>query len=272
MDSNSNAYTIPSARRITRSMTVSTRIPLSSTPNVSHGHHRSSPHKRIKLHSGKKPIIKQSCHPLPHPSALSFGLIQESIAHNLYFLVVQAILWNQTSGTQARPVFNQFISRYPTPAALLQADIQSLTAMLQPLGLQNIRAKRFMDLAKRWHDQPPQVGQTYRRKGYPIPVVASAIAKGATTAAENVQSEWEIAHLPGVGPYALDSFRIFHRDEMRGLAEDWLGNGAKEENFEPEWKRVVPLDKELKAYVNWRWLKEIEDEKEEGDMKDETLI
>ena len=57
-----------------------------------------------------------------------------------------------------------------------------------------------------------------------------------------------------MGPYAIDSFRIFHRDEMRGLATDWLGNGA-EKIFEPEWMRVVPLDKELKAYVKWQWLK-----------------
>jgi len=28
---------------------------------------------------------------------------------------------------------------------------------------------------------------------------------------------WEIAHLPGMGAYALDSYRIFHRDELRGI-------------------------------------------------------
>jgi hypothetical protein len=26
--------------------------------------------------------------------------------------------------------------------------------------------------------------------------------------------------------------------------------------FEPEWKRVTPMDKELRAYVTWMWLKE----------------
>jgi methyl-CpG-binding domain protein 4 len=42
---------------------------------------------------------------------------------------------------------------------------------------------------------------------------------------------------------------------MRGLARDWVGAGAVE-GFEPEWKRVVPLDKELRACLRWMWMKE----------------
>jgi hypothetical protein len=53
---------------------------------------------------------------------------------------------------------------------------------------------------------------------------------------------WEIAHLPGMGPYALDSYRIFYRDRLREI-----------NTGEPEWKRVVPLDKDLKPYLKWRW-------------------
>jgi len=26
--------------------------------------------------------------------------------------------------------------------------------------------------------------------------------------------------------------------------------------FEPEWMRVVPKDKELRAFLRWKWLKE----------------
>ena len=60
---------------------------------------------------------------------------------------------------------------------------------------------------------------------------------------------WEIAHLPGVGPYALDSFRIFCRDQFRGIScyDD------NKEVTQPEWKRVVPTDKDLKAYLAWKW-------------------
>lgn len=56
---------------------------------------------------------------------------------------------------------------------------------------------------------------------------------------------WEIAHLPGMGPYALDSYRIFYRDRLRQVTEE-----------EPEWMRVLPLDKDLRPYLKWRWAQE----------------
>ncbi|MCJ1365930.1 hypothetical protein MMC16_005055 [Acarospora aff. strigata] len=187
----------------------------------------------------------QSRHAFPSIQANTFGIIQETIAHNLYFLVLQAILWNQTSGMQARPVFYAMVERYPDPKHLAKASLAELTALLRPLGLHNTRARRCIALAVRWNEDPPTAKQTYLRKGYPAQSLPTDKGEG-----------YEIAHLPGVGPYALDSFRIFHRDEMRGLAGDWLGTGATVEGFEPEWKHVLPLDKELRAYLKWRWLKE----------------
>ncbi|EOD49218.1 putative methyl- binding domain-containing protein 4 protein [Neofusicoccum parvum UCRNP2] len=67
---------------------------------------------------------------------------------------------------------------------------------------------------------------------------------------------FEIAHLPGCGAYALDSWRIFCRDPLRGVALDWNGAGVGDEGFEPEWKRVRPTDKELRAFLRWMWLRE----------------
>lgn len=69
---------------------------------------------------------------------------------------------------------------------------------------------------------------------------------------------WEIAHLPGVGAYALDSWRIFCLDRFRNGA---LGAGGKEGEGQKgdlgeEWMRVVPKDKELRAYLKWRWAQE----------------
>jgi endonuclease III len=192
----------------------------------------------------------QSRHVPPLPGATSFGLIQESIANNLYHLCIQAMLWNQTSGTQARPVFHKLISQYPSPAHLAVASLSDLTALLQPLGLHNIRARRCILFATQWLEAPPTRDKTYIRRGYPAP---------------GGEEGFEIAHLAGMGPYAIDSFRIFHRDVMRGVARDWLGSGAGE-GFEPEWMRVVPLDKELKAYVEWRWLVEGREVKEEHEV------
>ena len=75
---------------------------------------------------------------------------------------------------------------------------------------------------------------------------------------------------------------MFCRDQLRGLAEGWNGEGASARRtttttttteptsasaglsagvdhdvpFEPEWKRVQPTDKELRAWTTWMWLKE----------------
>ena len=67
-------------------------------------------------------------------------------------------------------------------------------------------------------------------------------------ALDDAREGWEIAHLPGVGAYALESFRIFGRDRLRGV--------HKRPGEEPEWKRLVPRDKELGPYVKWKWAEE----------------
>ena len=234
----------PSRRRITRSMTKISAALLRRTPQSQTSSVKTKPNRQRKL-SRHAPYSLQSRHPFPSIRADTFPLIQEKLAHNLYFLVVQAMLWNQTSGIQARPVFSALMKKYPNPKSLSEACLKELITLLRPLGLQNIRARRCIALGRTWIENPPTPSRRYHRKGYPL-----------TSLATDTENEWEIAHLPGVGPYALDSFRIFHRDEMRGLAKDWLGTGATEKGFEPEWKRVLPLDKELKAYLGWRWLKE----------------
>jgi methyl-CpG-binding domain protein 4 len=191
----------------------------------------------------------------PSISANSFGLIQETVAHDLFQLVVAAMLWNRTRGSQARPIFLEMLRRYPSVEALASAEESDIANLLQPLGLHNSRAKRFLALAKTWVDRPPSAERRYRRLHYPSAGCGKEIGAGEVLGPDDPREGWEIAHLPGVGPYALDSFRIFHRDELRGLATDWNGAGASP-GFEPEWKRVVPLDKELKAYLQWMWLRE----------------
>lgn len=87
--------------------------------------------------------------------------------------------------------------------------------------------------------------------------------------------EWEIAHLPGVGAYALDSWRIFCRDEFRrsAVSSNMVGEKGKEEQVEQEeeWRRVVPKDKELRAYLRWRWAKEGMRWREAGDIEVEVV-
>jgi hypothetical protein len=67
-------------------------------------------------------------------------------------------------------------------------------------------------------------------------------------------SEWEVGHLTQ-GPYAIDSWRIFCRDIFLGKSDNWMGRD-EDKTWEPEWKRVLPDDKELRACLRWMWMKE----------------
>ena len=245
-------------RRLTRSMTASIKAPIEArncitaskecTPLEPRPKKRQRNTTKVQKAVLITKSIDASAQPKtatrqPRPSSGSeFGLVQERIADNLYYLVLQAILWNQTTGKQARPVFEQLIALYPTPVSLASASLSDLTTLLHPIGLHNIRAARCIALGKRWCELPPAADKQYIRKKYHLQ-------------SNGEEPGWEIAHLPGVGPYALDSYRIFHRDRLRGLAKNWLGEGAAQ-GFEPEWKRVIPADKELRAYLKWRWMKE----------------
>lgn len=186
---------------------------------------------------------------IPQPIDLPFqlrqagyGLIQERIQDSLYALVVQVILWNQTHGKAARPVLFSILQLYPTPFHLSEAKLDELTEILQPLGLHNVRAKRLIALAEAWVGAPPCKERRYRRMHYPDKGCGVDVKPGETLELDDEREGWEIAHLPGMGPYALDSYRIFYRDRLRGV-----------EAGEPEWKRVLPLDKDLKPYLKWRW-------------------
>jgi endonuclease III len=174
-----------------------------------------------------------------------YGLIQERIHTSLYALVVQVILWNQTHGTAARPVLFHILTLYPTPFHLSQAKTAELTGILQPLGLHNIRARRLIALGEAWVAAPPCKERRYRRLHYPTRGCGMDVKPGEILGLEDERKGWEIAHLPGMGPYALDSYRMFYRDQLRGVT-----------NGEPEWKRVIPKDKDLKPYLKWRWAKE----------------
>jgi methyl-CpG-binding domain protein 4 len=197
--------------------------------------------------------VDRQDHPrmIPQPSGLGlvlqpakYGLIQERICDSLYALVVQAILWNQTRGQMARPVLFELLSAYPSPDELSAARLPDLINMLQPIGLHRIRATRLIALAKAWIAAPPCRERRYRRLHYPARGCGTDVKPGEVLGPDDEREGWEIAHLPGMGAYAIDSYRIFYRDRLRGV------DGV--DGIEPEWKRVVPTDKELKPYLKWR--------------------
>ena len=127
--------------------------------------------------------------------------------------------------------------------------------MIETLGLQNQRAKRLILIAKAWLVNPPAKNQRFRTLHYPAKGDGKDIKKDQVvdTDADECEGALEIGHIPGCGPYAWDSWRIFCRDVQRGLAEHY---NDKRSDFEPEWRRVLPLDKELRACLRWMWLRE----------------
>ncbi|KAI8721546.1 hypothetical protein NCS52_00296200 [Fusarium sp. LHS14.1] len=142
------------------------------------------------------------------------------VGTDLYKLLVAAVLWNRTRGVQARPVLLKLISNYPSPDHLSKASISHLSELLHPLGLHNSRARRLVAFAKAWMQNPPSKTRRYRKLHYPSHGDGLDVGKNEVLAEDDEREGWEVAHLPSLGPYALDSFRIFHRDILRGLAQD----------------------------------------------------
>lgn len=195
------------------------------------------------------PLVEpDSCLPFPPIEAPSFGLIQEQLAHDPFRLLIATIFLNRTRGGVAIPVLFQVFERYPTVEAMAGADPSELVSMIRGLGFQNQRAKKCIGLAQTWLAQPPVKGRRYRQLHYPRKLDGRDISRDECIDDEDPRVAWEVAHLPGVGAYSLDSWRIFCRDELRGQAQT--------ASFVPEWKSVLPSDKELRAYLTWMWLKE----------------
>lgn len=197
-----------------------------------------------------------SCLPFPAVDTPSFGLIQEKLAHTPFKLLIATIFLNRTRGGVALPVLFKVLDRYPTVEAMAAASLTDLVSMIHYLGFQNQRARKCIGLAQTWLACPPKKGRRYRKPHYPCKTDGRDIAEDECIEDDDPRVAWEIAHLPGVGAYSLDSWRIFCRDKLRGMANDWKGNGAMEHGFVPEWKSVLPQDKELRAYLTWMWLKE----------------
>lgn len=166
----------------------------------------------------------------------------------------------------AVPLLRQFLIDYPSPLELSQADLKTITAFLRPLGLHHTRADRLIKMGKTWMEQPPTPGMGTTKPNYPARDThpfsfPCPLGEDGGSPKLGVEKNciWEIAHLPGVGAYALDSWRIFCLDRFRNGAAEVRkkeGEEGKKEDKSEEWMRVVPKDKELRAYLRWRWAKE----------------
>lgn len=188
--------------------------------------------------------------------------MQERLAHDPFRLLIAVLFLNKTRGAVAMPVFYTLMDCYPTPSDLANANLEDVVEIIQHLGLQNQRAKKCIALAKTWLDAPPEKGKRYRVLHYPnlgdgkdIPKIEGPIADET----EDSRVAWEVGHMPGIGAYAIDSWRIFCRDQLRGVESTLdsypLTDEIGGEELRGEWMTVLPNDKELRAYLRWRWLR-----------------
>ncbi|TEA42578.1 hypothetical protein DBR06_SOUSAS1610066, partial [Sousa chinensis] len=115
------------------------------------------------------------------PPRSPFNLIQETLFHDPWKLLIATIFLNRTSGKMAIPVLWQFLEKYPSAEVARTANWRDVSELLKPLGLYDLRAKtiiKFSDeyLTKQWR--------------YPI-------------------------ELHGIGKYGNDSYRIFCVNEWK---------------------------------------------------------
>lgn len=193
--------------------------------------------------------------PFPRLDAPRFGLIQEELATDPFRLLVVVTFLIRVKGKHAIPVFYELMDKYPTPRDLAEADTNDIIIMIKHLGLAAVRATAIQKYARMWIEYPPRADVKYDVKNYDAPVDGADIQTGEALSPDDPRSSaWEIGHMTQ-GRYAIDSWRIFCRDVLLGRAEDWRGKG-REGEFQPEWMRVLPEDKELRACLRWLWMQE----------------
>ncbi|XP_016065384.1 PREDICTED: methyl-CpG-binding domain protein 4 isoform X1 [Miniopterus natalensis] len=115
------------------------------------------------------------------PPRSPFNLVQETLFHDPWKLLIATIFLNRTSGKMAIPVLWEFLEKYPSAEVARTAHWRDVSELLKPIGLYELRAKtiiKFSDeyLTKQWR--------------YPI-------------------------ELHGIGKYGNDSYRIFCINEWK---------------------------------------------------------
>ncbi|XP_062056463.1 methyl-CpG-binding domain protein 4 isoform X2 [Lepus europaeus] len=134
------------------------------------------------------------------PPRSPFNLVQETLFHDPWKLLIATIFLNRTAGKMAIPVLWEFLEKYPSAEVARAADWRDVSELLKPLGLYDLRAKtiiKFSDeyLTKQWK--------------YPI-------------------------ELHGIGKYGNDSYRIFCVNEWKQLsALVWESSRECPKSFDP---------------------------------------
>ncbi|KAI0687938.1 DNA glycosylase [Cerioporus squamosus] len=161
-------------------------------------------------------------------------LIQDYVSHSPWKVLVAVTLLNKTAGKKSIPVFFQITDKWPTPHDLAQAPLYELYELLKDLGFGQKRSQRLLDISRSFLLDPPDPTRPRPSRGYTTVLSLSAPHANPAHVRKVRYPPTPVSHLPGSGPYALDSYRIFCSPDA-------------------EWKSVRPTDKELTKYLQWRW-------------------
>ncbi|CAK7220547.1 hypothetical protein SBRCBS47491_004225 [Sporothrix bragantina] len=227
--------------------------------------------------------------PFPPLDAPCFGLVQEQLADDPFWLLIALVFLTRVAGRVSLPVFWGIKALYLTPQALADANPSDLVDTMRHLGMASVRCAAIQRYARGWIARPPLPGVYTTVKNYPLPPEGSL--EGCSNGGLPMHSQWEIGHLTQ-GAYAVDSWRIFCRDALLGRSKHWTGDAGgfmavknhseslagsssssssdspnssdsepptdrnTDRAFQPEWMRVLPRDKELRACLRWMWMRE----------------
>ncbi|XP_044067904.1 methyl-CpG-binding domain protein 4 isoform X2 [Siniperca chuatsi] len=78
------------------------------------------------------------------PPRSPYNLVQETLFHDYWKLLVATIFLNKTSGKMAIPVLWQFFERYPSAEVTREAEWKPMSELMKPLGLYELRAKTLI--------------------------------------------------------------------------------------------------------------------------------
>lgn len=164
-------------------------------------------------------------------------LIQEHVADDPWKVLVAVTLLNKTAGVHGVPVFFALVEEWPTARALANACPRAVEERIRHLGLGRSRTARLIELSQAYLEDPPCPRVLRSSRCYMNVRVRSVCSEDTVTVPGIIRQRYPptcASHLPGSGPYALDSYRIFC--------------GGKD-----EWRDVRPADKELAKYLQWKW-------------------
>lgn len=106
-------------------------------------------------------------------------LFQEGMRGEPFWMFVGCVLVNRAAWAVARGAHATLRSRWPSAAALADADAADVEAVVRVLGFGSRRAASIVAMARAWIDRGPPRTRT------------------------------EVLALPGLGPYAADSWEMF---------------------------------------------------------------